>query len=91
MSSNSTGYVFRSEWMQRVRVDGQWQEEPRYFIDWESAAETVEEVVTYARQWKDGYEGSVVRFTAEVEPVASIVGELEKSPPPAPGQRELFA
>ena len=54
------------------------QHDDTSFVDWESAAETIDEVLDYVREWKDGAEGSVVRFTAELEPVACVVWPEEE-------------
>ena len=69
-----TGYAFRSEWLQLVSggvLNAQY--ERHYHIDWESVAETQEEVMQYVRQWHAEDDGSIVLITATVEPVASMV------------------
>lgn len=66
--------------------------QPQYFLDFESAADTAEEIVEYSKTF--GFAGDLV---FKIEGVAVEVAEIvevqmpEKSPPPAPGQRELFA
>ena len=78
------GYVFVHEWGSR---DGALS----YFVDWESAADTVDEVVDYVREWKDGSEGEIRHFTATLEPVASVVWpERPEECEAVSGQQSLF-
>lgn len=43
-----------------------------FHLDWESVSETIEEAVRHAITWHDG-EGVIVKVTATVEPVATMV------------------
>jgi hypothetical protein len=52
-------------------------------LDWEGVFETVAEALIYARTWHDGEGVSIVRVTATVEPVASVVW------PEQPEEREV--
>ncbi len=62
-----TGYAVMSVW--RIIKTG----EECASLDWESVSDTIDEALEHAKTWHDDQECCLVRVTATVERVASVV------------------
>ena len=71
-----SGYAYMSETQPRITRCNQAEPESVFHLDWESVRDTADEAIEYARQWHDAgpfTDGRIVRITATVEEVASLV------------------
>ena len=61
-----------------------------YQLDWESVSDTVEEAMAHALDWHDKGNCSIVRVTASVELIASVV-DCQEPEETETGERLLFS